>query len=216
MLLRTMNRIRQIREGKGLTLEELGERMDTTGATVQRLETGKRKLTDKWMHKLKEALDVSIPELIEDPESSVPTGIELKGEVRAGAWLELDDQHDADIPAFIDIMPDRRFPRARQFALRVVGSSMNKYIEPGAFVIVADWADLGLGEPRQDDVLVIRRQRAMTYETTLKRARLGPSGWELWPESNDPRYQEPLTLQDGDRDVEVTIVGLVIGRYLPS
>jgi transcriptional regulator with XRE-family HTH domain len=207
-----MNRIKKLRKEKGLTLEQLGSLMGTTGATVQRLESSNRKLSEKWMHRLKDALDVSISELLEEPSDSVPNGLLNKGDVRAGAWLELDDQQEVDA-AVTDIMPDRRYPGARQFTLRVVGTSMNKYVQPGGRVIVVDWADLGLSEPKEDDVLVIRRQRAMTYETTLKRAKRGPSGWELWPESTDPRYQEPLTLTDNDHDVEVTIVGLVIGRY---
>lgn len=207
-----MNRIKKLRKAKGLTLEQLGSIMGTTGATVQRLENSKRKMSDKWMLKLKDALDVSIAELLEEPEGVVPTGLQDLGEIRAGAWLELEDQHETDA-AITDIMPDHRYPGVRQFTLRVVGTSMNKYIEPGGRVVVADWADLGLSEPRENDVLVIRRQRAMTYETTLKRARRGSSSWELWPESTDPRYQEPILLSDEDRDVEVTIVGLVIGRY---
>jgi transcriptional regulator with XRE-family HTH domain len=216
MLPGKMNKIRNIRDSKGLTLDELGELMGTTGATVQRLETGKRRLTDKWLHRLRDALDVPLIELLEDPEAPVPAGLELKGEVRAGAWLELGDQQEADSPVFVNIMPDRRYSGARQYALRVVGNSMNKFVQPGSFVVVADWADLGLLEPRQDDVLVIRRQRAMTYEITLKRAKKGQNGWELWPESTDPRHQDPITLHDGEREVEVKIVALVVGRYLPS
>lgn len=216
MFLRHMNRIRQIREGKGLTQDQLAERMGTRGATIHRLEVGKMELTEKWMRRFKDALDVPIPELLEEPEHHAPLGVELKGEIRAGAWLELDEHREAESPLYIDVMPDKRFPGARQFALKVIGTSMNKFIQPGSYVIVADWADLGLLEPREDDVLVIRRQRAMTYEITLKRARRGADGWEFWPESTDPRYQEPISMADGDRDVEVTIVGLVVGRYIPS
>jgi transcriptional regulator with XRE-family HTH domain len=207
-----MNRIKKLRKARGLTQEELGDLMGTTGATVQRLENSKRGLSEKWMRKLGDALEVSTVDLLEEPEGEVPTGLIDRGEIRAGAWLELDDQQDESATT-TDIMPDSRYPGVKQFMLRVVGTSMNKYIEPGGRVIVADWADLGLSEPRENDVLVIRRQRAMTYETTLKRAKRGQSGWELWPESTDPRYQEPVVLSDEDRDVEATIVGLVIGRY---
>lgn len=107
---------------------------------------------------------------------------------------------------------DPRYERAGQYALRVVGNSINKKAQHGDYVIVAEWASLGI-ELKDGLLVVVQRERGGTVETTVKRLRSGREGWELWPESTDPAHQEKIALHDGDKDVEVRVVGLVIGYY---
>lgn len=61
-----INRIRDIRKSKGLTLAELAQACDppTTAQTIGRLETGMRNLSIKWMDRIAAALEV-------DPETLV-------------------------------------------------------------------------------------------------------------------------------------------------
>lgn len=61
-----INRIRDIRKAKGLTLAELAEACEppTTAQTIGRLETGMRNLSLKWMDRIGKALGV-------DPETLV-------------------------------------------------------------------------------------------------------------------------------------------------
>jgi transcriptional regulator with XRE-family HTH domain len=59
-----MNRIKELREAAGLTLQELAEKADTSFQQVQRLEAGARRLTDKWMARLAPALGVQPHELM--------------------------------------------------------------------------------------------------------------------------------------------------------
>jgi transcriptional regulator with XRE-family HTH domain len=61
-----INRIREIRKAKGLTLAQLAETCEppTTAQTIGRLETGMRNLSTKWMDRIAAALDV-------DPETLV-------------------------------------------------------------------------------------------------------------------------------------------------
>ncbi|ALE15963.1 hypothetical protein AMC99_00656 [Altererythrobacter epoxidivorans] len=61
-----INRIRDIRKGKGMTLAELAEACvpPTTAQTIGRLETGMRNLSLKWMERIAAALGV-------DPETLV-------------------------------------------------------------------------------------------------------------------------------------------------
>ena len=61
-----INRIREFRKAKGLTLADLAEACDppTTAQTIGRLETGTRTLSIKWMDRIGAALGV-------DPESLV-------------------------------------------------------------------------------------------------------------------------------------------------
>ena len=60
-----INRIRDIRKQKGMTLADLAEACDppTTPQTVGRLETGMRNLSIKWMERIAHALGVD-PELL--------------------------------------------------------------------------------------------------------------------------------------------------------
>jgi len=55
-----INRIRDIRKAKGLTLADLGAACDppTTAQTIGRLETGMRSLTLTWMNRIAAALDI--------------------------------------------------------------------------------------------------------------------------------------------------------------
>lgn len=57
--------------------------------------------------------------------------------------------------------------------------------------------------------------RGGLVEATVKRIRKGKGGLELWPESDDPRYQERVPLKPAKGEAEVVIRGLVIATYNP-
>jgi transcriptional regulator with XRE-family HTH domain len=65
-----INRIRDIRKGKGLTLADVAERCSpsTTAQTIGRLETGMRNLSLVWMNRIAAALEVE-PEMLVRGES---------------------------------------------------------------------------------------------------------------------------------------------------
>lgn len=50
------NRIRQLREARGLTLDQLAKAVGTTNQQVSHLELGKRELTVDWLRRLGAAL----------------------------------------------------------------------------------------------------------------------------------------------------------------
>jgi SOS-response transcriptional repressor LexA len=145
-------------------------------------------------------------------EFQITDSLAVRGEVRAGAWLEVDGEQETN--SSIAVAADHRYRGQRQYALRVVGTSMNKVARPGIYVIVVDWSDNG-AEIKEGDLVVVRRERAHTYEVTLKRAKMGKDTWELWPESDDPRHQEPIKLKHHNPDWTVAVIGKVIGKYEP-
>lgn len=209
------NGIRAARKQADLTLEQLAELTGLSPGYISRMESSARNVSTKNLRKIATALGTTADKLIAETDLNVPGQMPVQGEVRAGAWLEIDGEPDPEKRETIPALPDPRYLRAPQFALRVVGTSMNKVAPPGQYVIVVSWPELG-GELRDGDLVVVKRSRAMTYEVTLKRAKKGQDGtWELWPESTDPRYQEPVIMGDGDRDVEITVIGKVVGRYEP-
>lgn len=53
------------RERKGLTQEQLAEKVDTTGSVISLLEAGKRALSPKWLRRLAPVLEVPMGYLLE-------------------------------------------------------------------------------------------------------------------------------------------------------
>ena len=69
-----INRIRDIRKDKGLTLADVAERCTppTTAQTIGRLETGMRQLSLTWMNRIAAALGVEPQVLVRSEESDQP------------------------------------------------------------------------------------------------------------------------------------------------
>lgn len=59
-----VNRLKEIRQRRGLTQAELADRVGTTGNTISRLEIEQRQLSSKWLRLLSRALDVEPEELV--------------------------------------------------------------------------------------------------------------------------------------------------------
>ena len=77
-----INRIREIRKAKGLTLADLAEACDppTTAQTIGRLETGMRNLSIKWMDRIGSALGV-------DPQVLVRSEAQRRAQIVAELGL---------------------------------------------------------------------------------------------------------------------------------
>ncbi|MGB3739264.1 MAG: helix-turn-helix transcriptional regulator [Pontixanthobacter sp.] len=69
-----INRIRDIRQAKAMTLAELAAACDppTTAQTIGRLETGMRNLSIKWMDRIADALDVDPQSLVRSDDTAQP------------------------------------------------------------------------------------------------------------------------------------------------
>lgn len=69
-----INRIRDIRKAKGMTLAELAEACapPTTAQTIGRLETGMRNLSIKWMDRIGAALDIDPQSLVRSEGGAQP------------------------------------------------------------------------------------------------------------------------------------------------
>lgn len=90
---------------------------------------------------------------------------------------------------------------------------MNRAFQPGEFVIVTPWDEVGR-DPKPGDIVVVERVQHGLYEYSLKRVRLNGRGIEFWPESTDPKHRSPLdtTVRDGE---QIGVWGLVVGRFAP-
>lgn len=58
------NNIKNIREQRGLTMQGLADLLGTDASTVSKLEKGKTKLSEIWLRRLSDALEVNVDELM--------------------------------------------------------------------------------------------------------------------------------------------------------
>jgi transcriptional regulator with XRE-family HTH domain len=96
-----INRIRDVRKQKGLTLAEVGAACDppTTAQTIGRLETGMRNLSLDWMNRIAEALGVEPETLLKGKEAAAPQVVARLTEAGAEA---LSSPRDAILPTELD------------------------------------------------------------------------------------------------------------------
>lgn len=123
-----INRIRDIRKRKGLTLAQLAEACDppTTAQTIGRLETGTRNLSLKWMDRIAAALDVDAEALVRSDTSEQPRVVATLNSAGAEA---LAAPRDAILPSELG----------------------------GEGILVVLSVDTGVGEFRPGDLLYMRQ-----------------------------------------------------------
>lgn len=138
-------------------------------------------------------------------------GLPVLGNIQAGHWLETAFIDVEVEPEMLSVSRDSRFPRARQYALRIVGDSMNLDYPDGSYVTCVDYAESGL---RITDGLVVHveRQRAhgQMFEITLKQVVRKGRAFLLVPRSSNPAHQ-PIHFTGQEDDVIVR--GVVTGGW---
>ncbi|MEM8724942.1 MAG: helix-turn-helix transcriptional regulator [Pseudomonadota bacterium] len=92
-----INRIRDIRKAKGLTLAQLAEACDppTTAQTIGRLETGMRNLSTKWMDRIGAALGIDPETLVRSEGGETP---QIVAELAATGAEALSSPREAFLP----------------------------------------------------------------------------------------------------------------------
>ncbi|POR42538.1 LexA family transcriptional regulator [Methylobacterium sp. V23] len=162
-------------------------------------------------------------ETAEQEDDSLP----VKGEVAAGRWLEADDH--VDVPAYdpVPVKPDSRWRREHQYGLVVRGSSLNRIAIDGDILACVDAIAIRY-KPAEDDLVVVemRRNAGLLRQRTAKRYMKQGNHVELWPDSDDPRWQKPIIIpqgptalesmiEDEDGRIEVSIIALVTWVHRP-
>lgn len=183
---RVKNKVRELRKAKGMTQEQLAEKVGVHFTTIAKIERAERGLSVDMLAALARALGVAPIEIIGEgggnglpPMRMVP----LLGRIAAGNWREAINDPDGSIPV----------PGAGEnaFALRPDGDSMNLLVGDNA-IIVIDPDDMEL---RDGSVYAMLNGDG---ESTFKRFRTGPM--RLEPVSSNPEHkpillgQEPFTV----------------------
>ena len=150
-----------------------------------------------------------------EPYEIAVAGLPLLGTIQAGHWLETTDAIEGASKEMVPVVKDPRFPHAKQYALLVVGDSMDLDYPDGSIVTCVDFADSGLALV-EGMLLHVERQRAggQLVEITLKAVERRRGNIFLVPHSSNPKHQA-FALNGSDSDTEVIARGVVIGGYSP-
>jgi SOS-response transcriptional repressor LexA len=200
---------------------EIAERLNATGTSMKEASV-KAGLGETWVRDaLKRDKEPTLKNLTKVKEvlgirnSIQPTKLRVSylpviGRAQAGAFLDVsivsqDEEFDtipmAEVP---------KYAHARQYALLVVGDSMNNLFDDGQYAICANWADLGL-KLRPGMCLHIERHEGSLVEVTIKCYQVIDGAPMLVPRSSNPAHK-PIPLDIGE-DGNIFVKGLVIGAW---
>nr|WP_319513826.1 S24 family peptidase [uncultured Cohaesibacter sp.] len=193
-------------------------RADNLGLIAQALET-----SPEWLLEGKGPKEVreigSTVEFDPRPFATEQALVPEVGEVAAGVWLEYNHHHNEPGERLGPFPIDPRYPAAAQFSVRVRGTSINRVVPDGGSLHCVALFESGLSEQdlTNGQLVIVKRTRMQggLFETTAKRLRKNGS-WELWPDSTDPNWQEPIKVEDlhDNEDETVEVMAFVIGAHL--
>ncbi|WP_198580508.1 XRE family transcriptional regulator [Methylorubrum sp. DB1722] len=156
-----------------------------------------------------------------------PASLPVVGEVAAGRWLEADDHVDVPLYDPVPVQPDTRWPVEAQYGLVVRGTSLNRVAIDGDILACVD-AVTARYRPREDDLIIVEmtRNAGLLRQMTAKRYMRQGTHVELWPDSDDERWQSPIIIplpedglssliEDDDGRIEVRIKAMVTWIHRP-
>lgn len=205
---------------QGMTAASWAKRAEVSPTTVQRaIKPGYAFVTSsKTLSKLARAIGREPPNIKARSAEPVLQRLPVRYRVQAGHWIEVDSAAQDFIAEPQPIMARPEYGHAEQWLELVVGDSIDLRIPAGGFAHVVNAISAGR-EIKAGDLVVVERRRGggLLCERTIKEVAFTARGkMELWPRSSNPKWSQPLLL-NGDtkpgEDIEVEIVGLVIGSY---
>ena len=203
------NKIRELREKRNLTQEELAEYLNTTSQTVSRYEIGDRKTNQDILYKLAEYFKVSINDFF--PPLSFDNGklieidsdtiqIPVLGTIKAGVAIEAQQ----DILEYIDI-PKNWLKGGKSFyGLKISGDSMFPKYNEKDIVIFEHTEDYTIANNKDCAVMV------NGYDATFKNVTINDNGITLVPLNlnNSDGYQPTFYSKDKIESLPIKIIGI--------
>ncbi|MFN3833757.1 MAG: helix-turn-helix domain-containing protein [Allorhizobium sp.] len=202
-----MIRLKELREARGLTQQQVADAMGIHLTNYNRLENGVTELNLSKMKALAGILHCEPAELIFNPGHI--RVVKVQQHVQAGVWAESnvwpeDDWYEVAVP------DDEQWRSLSLYGAETRGPSMNKRYPEGSALIYTSMMDTG-EKPQIGKRYIIEIERPDGLrEATVKTLWRDDSGvYWLLPESTDPRHQAPIALNGSDGDL-IRIVGRVI------
>ncbi|HWW11289.1 MAG TPA: XRE family transcriptional regulator [Brevundimonas sp.] len=213
------DRLRQAIKDRGTTARAVSRAISDNDTLVRDILSGKsRNPRSDTVAKIADHLGMPVSALVPSGVGVAPeipeqfAELQLLGPIQAGAWLLMDD-HSQEEPRTYPAAYDRRYPQARQWLREVQGDSMNaRNIFAGNIAHIVEIIGSGVNLNSGMVVEVTRtRDDGALREITLKEVEVTDQGQILlWPRSTNPRWKDPIKLNDVDGDLEVEVTGLLL------
>lgn len=152
---------------------------------------------------------------------SASVQIRIVGRVAASVFVEQDTNQEAEMDLsnlpISPFPPDPLYPIRSQFDLVVQGTSIDRFARDGDRIRCVKLVESGL-EWADGDLVVVERRRDGLLETTAKRIWRKNGSVELWPDSDDMRWQTPIVLsaESTESNDSISITALVLWSYRPA
>jgi SOS-response transcriptional repressor LexA len=202
--------LRRILDQRGLDMKKVSKEAGLGETAVRDMLVGRVKEPGvSTLAKVADALNVSIGALLGEStyEERMSRYVKVVGSAAAGAWQEVTHQ-DFDVYE-IPIPVDPKWSAGDLFALEVKGTSINRRARDGDWVLCLR-TESAPRPIQSGDWVVVERIDNGRVETTIKQVRWGKLGWELWPDSNDPHWQNPTSLAETKDGIEVRVAAFVL------
>jgi len=202
-----MNNLSKLRHARGMSQQDLADRLNTTAVSIGRYEREDQRLTLPLLRRLAKIFDVGIAEIAGDawqsPEHySVPV-FDLRAAAGAGAFA--DDAQPSGHLLFREQWLRKITSNVRAlFVIEISGDSMWETLHDGDHALV----DPSQNNPRREGLYVIRIDDMLQ----VKRLSMHPVKKLLTVKSDNPAYPTYDSIEPGD----IAVVGRVvwIGRSL--
>ncbi|MHB1324004.1 MAG: LexA family protein [Coriobacteriia bacterium] len=211
-MMSTGENIRTLRVLRGITQQQLADKVGVSGAAVSEWERGQNEPRSAALQKIAEVFDVTMEDIIKGTDVSLalePQGAytsELKaplyGRIAAGvpiAEIPVEDSHWVN--------PEVLAKHPRGFYLRVEGESMNRVLPNGCLAFVDPAAEV-----RNGDIAALH---VNGYDATIKRYHRIGNDVILEPDSRDPQYGNELFDATKPGAQEICVIGRVVWHVVP-
>lgn len=202
------NKIRELRERKNLTQEDLAEYLNTTSQTISRYEIGDRKTNQGILFKLAEYFKISIndffPPLSFDNatliEVSDTVQIPVLASIKAGIAIEAQQ----NILEYVDIPKDWLKGNKKFYGLKISGDSMYPKYSENDIVIFEHTEDYIIAN-NKDCAVIINE-----FDATFKNVTITENGITLAPFNlnNSDGYKPTFYSKGQISELPVKIVGI--------
>ncbi len=202
-----MNQLARLRHARGMSQQDLADKLNTTAVSIGRYEREDQRLTLPLLRRLARIFDVSVADIAGEarpgPDHLAVPVFDLRAAAGAGAFA-------ADTPVAEHLMFREQWLRKitldlrALFVLEISGDSMWETLHDGDHVLV----DRSQANPRREGLYVIRIDDMLQ----VKRLSMHPVSRLLSVKSDNPAYRAYENIPPDD----IVIVGRVVwvGRSL--
>lgn len=194
-----MERLKKLREARGLLQKDMAEILGVERTTYVKYENGKSEPNNDTIVKLANYFKVPTDYLLENDTdvSPAPSGlwIPVLGRIVAGMPMEAVEE----ILDYEEITPEMA-SKGEHFGLQIRGDSMEPRMREGDIVIVRKQSDVDNG-----DIAVVL---VNGYEATIKKIKKRPDGVMLVP--LNPNYEVMFYNNEEIKTLPVSIVGKAV------